>query len=294
MMDEADRAYRRASESGRDAISSQPDDPGLSLDELGAAFAEMLAAGHDPYAEVPPPAAQLSATQLSAARRDADRARPLAGLAAVGQVDVAQVATDVAAHAADDYGTEYHGTGDLTSDDDGCELSPRTILESMLFVGHPRNEALSAAQVAGLMRGVRPGEIDDLVRDLNEQYLRDGCPYAIVSQGAGYRLSLRDEFSGLREKFQGRLRQARLSPAALEVLALVAYNQPLTSEDVTRLRGRTSGAILAQLVRRQLLRIERPPATPRAARYFTTPRFLKLFGLDGLDDLPRGQEIATQ
>ena len=67
MKDEADRAYRRASESGRDATSSPPDDPGLSLDELGAAFAEMLAAGHDPYAEVPPPAVRLSTAQPSAA-----------------------------------------------------------------------------------------------------------------------------------------------------------------------------------------------------------------------------------
>ena len=204
-------------------------------------------------------------------------------------VDVDPIAANAGTPAADDYGTDKPGRGD-----DGCEVSPRSILESMLFVGHPRNEPLTSAQVAGLMRGVRPGEIDDLVRDLNEQYLRDGCPYTIVSEGAGYSLSLRDEFSGLRDKFHGRLRQARLSPSAIEVLALVAYNQPLTSEDVTRLRGRTSGSILSQLVRRQLLRIERPQATPRACADFTTPRFLQLFGLDGLDDLPRGQEAAPQ
>jgi segregation and condensation protein B len=144
------------------------------------------------------------------------------------------------------------------------------------------------------MRGVRPAEVDDLVRELNQQYGESGCPYEIVSHGPGFVLSLRDEFSGLRDKFQGRLRQARLSPAALEVLALVAYNQPLTSEDVTRLRGRSSGPILSQLVRRQLLRIERPPTTPRGTRYFTTPRFLKLFGLESLDDLPRGQELEPR
>jgi segregation and condensation protein B len=281
------RADRASSESGRETVPGQPEDQGLSLDELGAAFAEMLAAGHDPYSEV------LSTD----ARRDADGRDALRGSPVDAVADDDPIAADPAARGADDYAlgdrcAGDEGPGDSAAADHGCELSPRTILESMLFVGHPQNEPLTAVQVAGLMRGVRPGEIDELVRDLNEQYLRDGCPYTIASQGAGYRLSLRDEFAGLRDKFQGRLRQARLSPAALEVLALVAYNQPLTSEDVTRLRGRTSGPILAQLVRRQLLRIERPQATPRAARYFTTPRFLKLFGLDGLDDLPRGQETA--
>lgn len=275
-----DKAQQYAPESVREAIAGQGDDPGISLDELGAAFAEMLSSGHDPYADVPPANARLNTAR-------GDVADPLARLADVDTNGPPSAACSADAYLADDIAAD-----NSLEDDDGCELSPRSILESMLFVGHPQNEPLTSAQVAALMRGVRPGEIDDLVRDLNEQYLRDDCPYTIVSHGAGYSLSLRDEFSGLRDKFHGRLRQARLSPAALEVLALVAYNQPLTSEDVARLRGRPSGSILAQLVRRELLRIERPQATPRAARYFTTLRFLKLFGLDGLDDLPRGQEVA--
>jgi segregation and condensation protein B len=179
----------------------------------------------------------------------------------------------------------------LTEDERPCELSPRSILEAMLFVGHPDNQPLTAKQAASLMRGVRPSEIDDLVRELNEIYAAEGCPYWVVSVGAGYCLRLRDEFAPLQRSFYGRVREVRLSQAAIDVLAIVAYSQPVTREQVDKLRGKPAGAILRQLVRRQLLRIERRHDKPGAPQYFTTDRFLDLFGLASLSDLPRSQEL---
>ncbi len=180
---------------------------------------------------------------------------------------------------------------DAASADDACEITPRSILEAMLFVGHPQNEPLSSKQVAALMRGVRPREIDHLVRALKREYLDRNCPYTIVAEGAGYRMKLRDEFAPLRDKFYGKVRQARLSQAAIEVLAAVAYNQPLTADEISRLRGMPSGHILLQLVRRRLLRIERGQQRPRTSHYRTTDRFLELFGLTSLDDLPRSPDL---
>ena len=84
-----------------------------------------------------------------------------------------------------------------------CEVNPRSILEAMLFVGLPGNVPLTAQQVAGLMRGVRPAEIDELVSDLNADYARSGRPYTIVSQGPGYRMTLREEFQPVRERLAG-------------------------------------------------------------------------------------------
>ncbi len=172
-----------------------------------------------------------------------------------------------------------------------CEITPRSILEAMLFVGNPQNQPLSSRQVASLMRGVRSTEIDDAVRDLNADYLRRNCPYAIAEEAQGYRLVLREEFGRLREKFHGRTRQARLSQAAIEVLAAVAYNEPVTGDEVARLRGAASGHVLAQLVRRQLLRVDRSQSKPRRTMYYTTERFLDLFGLESLADLPRSGEL---
>lgn len=175
--------------------------------------------------------------------------------------------------------------------DAAAGVSPLSILEAMLFVGGPDNTAIEAAQAAALMRGVEPQEIHDLVDQLNERYRRQGCAFEIISDGAGYRMSLREEFHRVRERFYGKVRHARLSQAAIDVLSLVAYNQPISRDDLDKLRGRPSSAILNQLVRRQLLRIERPPDNPRQVLYHTTSRFLRLLGLSSLHDLPRSQDI---
>lgn len=170
------------------------------------------------------------------------------------------------------------------------ELSPRSILEALLFVGGTASEPLSATRIASLMRGVRPAEIDALIRELNHDYRRRNCPYTIADEGAGYRLKLREEFARLRDRFYGKARLAKLSQAAIEVLALVAYRAPLTLEEISRLRGKPSGPLVTQLVRRQLLRLERDPDKPRRPRYYTTDRFLDLFGLENLEELPRGHD----
>ncbi len=169
--------------------------------------------------------------------------------------------------------------------------SPLEILEAILFVGHPQNEPLTAQQAAGMMRGVEPDEIHELVARLNRRYDKHGCPYRIESQGAGYRLVLREEFHGLRDKFYGQVKAARLSQAAIECLALVSYNQPLEREEIDAARGVASSHVLAQLVRRRLLRIERTATVPRKTLYYTTRRFLTLLGLEKLEDLPQALDL---
>ena len=113
----------------------------------------------------------------------------------------------------------------------------------------------------------------------------------MIHQGGGYRLTLRKSFHPLRNRFYGRIREARLSQGAIDVLAIVAYQQPLTSEQIGRLRGKPSSHVLAQLVRRGLLRIERKDTKRRTAQYFTTDRFLQLFGMQSLEDLPQSEEL---
>lgn len=181
-----------------------------------------------------------------------------------------------------------------TDADAGCEITPLTILEAMLFVGSANNESLTSERVSSLMRGVRPAEIDDFVRDLNERYETDGRPYRIENRGDGYRMTLREPFLPIVDRFYDRNRQAKLSAAAIEVLSLIAYNGPQTADELARLRGRPSGAVLSQLVRRQLVRVERDPENRRLTRYHTTPRFLTLLGIASLDDLPRSHDIERR
>ena len=104
-------------------------------------------------------------------------------------------------------------------------------------------------------------------------------------------MTLRTAFYPVRNRFYGKVREARLSQAAVDVLAIVAYQQPLSSEQVSRLRGRPCSHVLSQLVRRGLLRIERRGEKLRTPYYFTTDRFLELFGLESLEDLPQSEEL---
>jgi segregation and condensation protein B len=172
-----------------------------------------------------------------------------------------------------------------------CEINPRTVVEAMLFVGRPDNGPLSARELAAAMRGVSPGEIEAAVDELNATYDADKSPYWIEQNNGGYRLLLRDEFQRMRDKFYGRVKEARLSPAVLEVLSVLAYNQPATADHLSELLGAPSGAALSTLVRRRLVKLERAGEGNKVPQYSTTERFLKLFGLESLEALPRAEEL---
>ncbi len=183
----------------------------------------------------------------------------------------------------------------VASAEEDFAATPKSILEAILFVGHPHNQPLSPAQAAEVMRGVQPEEIAHLVTELNAGYEATHRPYRIVFEGGGYRMKLLPEFDSLREGFYGKVRQVRLSQQALEVLAIVAYKQPITVKEVNQMRGRPSGALLAQLVRRDLLAVSTPEdgtGKKGVPQYRTTQRFLDVFGLQSLDDLPQLGEAS--
>jgi segregation and condensation protein B len=174
---------------------------------------------------------------------------------------------------------------------DPCEISPRTIVEAMLFVGRADGEPFTAREMAAAMRSVSPGEIETVVAELNAAYERDSAPYEISGSPLGYRLALRDDYRRMRDKFHGRIREAKLSPAALEVLSIIAYNQPTTAETINELRSAPSGTALNWLVRRKLVSVEPPSEPQQSTRYVTSPRFLQLFGLETISALPRNEEL---
>jgi segregation and condensation protein B len=174
-----------------------------------------------------------------------------------------------------------------------CEINPRSVIESLLFVGRPENGSYSPRELAAAMRGVSPAEIDAAVVELNAVYDADGTPYVIEGTVVGYRLVLRPEFERMRDKFYGTVREAKLSPAALEVLAIIAYNQPVTAERINELRNAPNGAAIATLVRRKLVSMDRHSEVGTKPAYATTDRFLKLFDLESVEALPRSEELAA-
>jgi segregation and condensation protein B len=168
--------------------------------------------------------------------------------------------------------------------------TPEQLIEAMLFVGgHP----LTAAVACSAVRGLTPERFLVAVDALSRQYRRQRRPYAIQAREDGFVLAVLPSYRGLRERLFGGPREARLSQPALDVLSVVAYRQPVEKGEVDAIRGTDSGALLRQLVRLGLVAVRhRAESEGRAVRYGTTPRFLQLFNLNSLDDLPRLGDTA--
>jgi segregation and condensation protein B len=167
-------------------------------------------------------------------------------------------------------------------------LPPRRIVEAMLFVG---GAPLTAERVGEAVRGLTPEIFDQLIDDLNRDYRVQGRPYRIRPRDHGWEIALHPRFRAVADRLHGSTREARLSPAALDVLALIAYRQPVGKPEIDALRGGESGGPLRQLIRLGLASVRREEAPRGEASYQTTPAFLRLFGLRSLDDLPRTQDL---
>ncbi len=177
-------------------------------------------------------------------------------------------------------------------DDPSNELQPPTaarLIEALLFTGGP---PCTAGQIVEVRSELDDEQVVAAVAELNRTYHRQGRPYEIRRVGAGYQMILRPQFHSTLRRLHGRTREVRLSLAAVEVLSLVAYRQPITVQKIDSIRGVDSGAVVRQLRRRNLIQ----PATATdgdssTPRYEITRRVLELFHLSSLDDLPRVQEL---
>jgi segregation and condensation protein B len=167
------------------------------------------------------------------------------------------------------------------------EAPPLTrLVEALLFVG---GGPLTAERAAEVIRGLTPEQFAAAADGLNRLYRRQGRPYRVQPRDGGLELALLPRYRGVPERLYGTERAVRLSPAALDVLALVVYLQPATRQQVEGLRGADCGAALRQLVRLGLVALR--GGSGGQACYGTTPRLLNLLNLRSLDDLPRTQDL---
>lgn len=172
-------------------------------------------------------------------------------------------------------------------------VNPQMIVEAALFVGHPENTPLTAAQIAGTMRGVSAEEVERCVSQLNEEYRSGGHPLEIQQRGHGYRLGLQASFRDLKNQFYGKVRETRLNQGAIDCLALVAYQPGITLAELAQQRGKDSSSTINQLVRRELVLMRREVRGEgkKVATYYPAPRLLQVLGLQSLEDLPMVDEV---
>lgn len=191
----------------------------------------------------------------------------------------------------DDY---FEDDADDSEEDDNaaCPITPESIVESILFVGAPRGEQLTSRQIASLLRDVSPKEVAKIAKSLNEKYESENAAYRVDVDDGTLRLRIADDLLEFQNEHHGRNREFALSQAAIDTLAVVAYRQPISRDDVEKARNRPVGGVLNQLVKRNLLQTIPAPDKPRLKLYQTTDRFLDLFRLDSLYDLPQSHEVS--
>ena len=172
-----------------------------------------------------------------------------------------------------------------------ARVTPRQIFEAVLFVG---GQPLTSRKLAALLREEFDADyVDRTIGELNAQYADEERPYEIRLGEGGYRMELRPEFARVRNRAFGLApKEVRLSQEALEILALVAYRQPVTRQQIEDAGKENPGGVLNQLLRRELIVLERTGRDGKQVAYRTTPRFLQVFGLGNLDDLPRADELS--
>lgn len=175
------------------------------------------------------------------------------------------------------------------------DVNPTSILEAMLFVGNSENQPITAKEMAALMRGVSEEDISELVAELNESYAADGTPFEITTRDGGYQMTITKEFESCRNVFYREEKAARLAQPVIDVLSLIAYMQPVSKTVIEEKRMKPCSSVLNQLVRRRLIEFERKKVKGEKTEtiYRTSPRFLDLFGLNSLDELPKSQSFDS-
>jgi segregation and condensation protein B len=160
-------------------------------------------------------------------------------------------------------------------------------LEALLFSTH---HPLTAGRLAELLELESTKPIRRAIKELNEQYVDSDRSFRIEQVAGGYQLLTVPEFGDILKKLHQREVDAKLTKAALETLAIIAYKQPILRADIEAIRGVACGETIRSLMEKHLVKIAGRAEIPgRPILYGTTKRFLELFGLNSLKDLPQGE-----
>ena len=168
--------------------------------------------------------------------------------------------------------------------------TPKQILEAVLFA----SDVPVALQVLTLVLGEKsPQEVRALLAEMAESYDRGERGVVLQEIGGGFQILSRKECAPWVEQMLRSRRKIRLSKAALEALAIVAYRQPITKGEIDSIRGVDSAGVLHTLLERNLATIKgRSKGVGRPLLYSTTQEFLSYMGINELADLPELKEIA--
>lgn len=169
----------------------------------------------------------------------------------------------------------------------------KNIVESVIFASE---EEIAAKQIKEIIDrgGVRVSlaEVEEAVNVLNSDYTRDNKSFEILKIAGGYTFATKKEYGRFIGKLFEEKQKKKLSPSALETLAIIAYKQPITRSEMEFIRGVNVDYIVNSLLEKDMITIYgRSEAPGRPILYKTTNTFLKVLGLNSIEDLPKLKEI---
>jgi len=171
-----------------------------------------------------------------------------------------------------------------------------SIIEALIFAS---DEPLSASEIIRAIKGIDGNDlnltgknIEDAVDEINRRLENEEFPYSIKKIAGGFLFATKPEYAKYIGFLSTEKSKRRLSQAALETLAIIAYKQPITKPEVESIRGVNSDYIINSLLEKNLITIKgRAETMGRPLLYGTTDEFLFYFGLNTLADLPKPREI---
>ena len=168
----------------------------------------------------------------------------------------------------------------------------KQIVENLLFI---TDRPLKPSRIAEVVETVNAKRVLEIIQELAKEYEDTGRAIRILEVGGGYQMCTKPEYGRWVRRLYNEKMTTRLSNAALETLAIVAYKQPVTRAEMEMIRGVDVAAPLEKLLERGLVRVlGKRDTIGRPMVYGTTDEFLRLFGLNKISELPDLQEFAAK
>ena len=170
---------------------------------------------------------------------------------------------------------------------DDAEL--KKAVETLLFI---TDQALGLAKIGEVVGERNHDRIAEVVAGLMREHEERGAAVQILEIAGGFQMATRSACQKFVRKLYRDKMTMRLSTAALETVSIIAYKQPITRGDVEDVRGVDAGAVVRSLLERKLIKMAGQKEVPgRPMLYGTTRRFLEVFGLESLEDLPSLRQL---
>ena len=170
------------------------------------------------------------------------------------------------------------------------EATVESVIEAILFAS---DEPLTDSRIANIVETTGK-QVRQSIKDLNARYESNNHAFRIEQIAGGYQMLTLSGYNHWRRKMLRARSDTKLSPAAMETLAIIAYKQPIIRADIEAIRGVAVGEVIRSLMYKGLVKIVgRAEVLGRPMLYGTTKKFLQIFGLNSLKDLPKVEELKN-